>query len=66
MKMNVCPHDKYIIQCPQCNGNSICIHGMIKSLCVTCIQAELCEHNKRKMRCPICTKQFKVNKCNIM
>lgn len=56
MKMNICPHDKYIVTCKVCNGGEICVHGNIRSLCQICYNYQMCEHNRRLLRCTICSR----------
>lgn len=66
MPSSGCPHGVTYVQCKSCNSGPLCIHGEIREMCMTCKYSELCVHNRRLMRCTICTKQFKVDKCNIM
>ena len=51
-----CPHGLAYLQCNECNGGPICIHGDIRDICITCKYSELCVHNKRLMRCTKCSR----------
>jgi hypothetical protein len=55
LKKNKCEHGKLNKSaCKDCNGTSVCKHGISKTYCKHCGGGSLCEHNKRKDRCSEC------------